>query len=53
MQGASLIDTKIQRTFLDSSLASVSLFLSACSVQHHLLQNAGDLLSKESSNCRG
>lgn len=50
MQGASLIDTKIQRTFLFITGICISLFLSACSVQHHLLQNAGDLLSKESSN---
>lgn len=50
MQGASLIDTKIQRTFLFITGICFSLFLSACSVQHHLLQNAGDLLSKESSN---
>lgn len=45
-----MIDTKIQRTFLFITGICFSLFLSACSVQYHLLQNAGDLLSKESSN---
>ena len=45
-----MIDTKIQRTFLFITGICFSLLLSACSVQHHLLENAGDLLSKESSN---
>ena len=44
-----MIYIKIQKTFLLITGIFFSLLLSGCSIQHHLLQNAGDLLSKEST----
>jgi len=44
-----LINIRNLKSFLFISGICFSILLSGCSVQHHLLQNAGDLLSKESS----
>jgi hypothetical protein len=44
-----LINIRILKSFLFITGICFSILLSGCSVQHHLLQNAGDLLSKESS----
>lgn len=49
MRGASLIDTRILKSFLFITGICFSILFSGCSVQHHLLQNAADLLSKETS----